>query len=106
MDSTTVIKILMAMIALLYLAGLTLVLICEWRKTSIYKQAKIQLEVVENLKMSRAVLHVKSFKIRQDYLRKMAEIDRRQRFILERLLLIKRSTLKTKCRNICPTILL
>lgn len=50
--------------------------------------------MAENLQISRAVLHVKTYKINRDYCQKIEKIERLQDFILKKMLLAKRSSLK------------
>jgi uncharacterized membrane protein len=106
MEFSIMLKILIAAVAGVYLLSLLMVLIYERRKMSLYKKAKKEIILIENLGISMAVLHAKMFRVRHDYLKMVGDIDRKQQFIFEKILLIRRSTFKTKYKNNCPAFLL
>ena len=91
---------IVAFAALLYCSGLGLVWLFEFRKKSLYQEMRKQVQVLENLRLSMAMLHVKMYKISEDYRRRNAELEKMQQFILEKWLFIKKSTLKTKYKNL------
>ena len=78
----------------LYISGLILVWLCEIRRNFLYRQMRQCIRLAENLQVSRAVLYIKTYKINRDYYQKIDKIERLQHFILKKMSLAKRSSLK------------
>lgn len=74
---------LLVLAALLYSLGVILVLICEHRMKRLYREMR-KIDVLENSGMSMALVHVKKYKITEDYRLKIARIQKAQKFILEK----------------------
>ena len=94
MQFLIIIESIAGFLALAYISGLILVWLCEIRSNILYRQMRRCLRLAENLQISRAVLHVKTYKINRDYCQKIEKIERLQDFILKKMLLAKRSSLK------------
>jgi hypothetical protein len=75
---------LLVLAALLYSLGVILVLICEHRMKRLYREMREKIDVLENSGMSMALVHVKKYKITEDYRLKIARIQKAQKFILEK----------------------
>lgn len=71
-----------------------MVWLCEIRRNSLYRQMRRCVRLAENLRISRAVLHVKTYKINRDYYQKIEKIERLQHFVLKKMSLARRSSLK------------
>ena len=94
MQSLIIIEYIAGFLALTYIGGLISVWICELKRNVLYRQMQQQIRLIESLHLSAAMLHVKTYKINMDYCRKIDEIDRVQRFVLKKMLLEKKSSLK------------
>jgi len=94
MQFLIVTEYILGLLALTYIAGIISVWACEFRKTILYRQMQQQIRSIENLHLSAAMLHVKTYKINRDYHQKIEEIECVQSFILKKMLLMKKSSLK------------
>lgn len=90
------IECIFALAALIYLIGLTIVWIWEFRKNALYAKRQQNLKMLEFLPKSAAVLHAKAYKIGKDYRNDLQRLEDVQFFILENILMLRKSTLKTK----------
>ncbi|HBI50857.1 MAG: hypothetical protein US57_C0002G0068 [Candidatus Moranbacteria bacterium GW2011_GWC2_37_73] len=96
MNIITTIEYLAAMMVGFYLIGLLMVWIYEFKRNAIYKKMQEKAKNLEQMHLSMAVTHAKAYKIMQDYRRDSSAAERVQQFILENVLLIRRSTLKSE----------
>ena len=55
--------------------------------------------MLENWQMSGAVMHVRSYKIKEDYRRKIMNIEEAQKLIIEKMLRMKKCSLKNNSLN-------
>jgi hypothetical protein len=94
MDMIKTIEYIVATLIVIYVCGISVVWIYEIREFKLYREAQRHMHMLEMCGLSMAVLHAKEFKIRQDYRRDSELLDRKRRFILENLLMIRRSSLK------------
>ena len=94
MQSLIIIEYLTGLLALIYIIGLISVWLCELKRNALYLQMQRRVRLIENLHLSAAMLHVKIYKINMDYCKKIEEIERLQHFILKKMLLVKKSSLK------------
>lgn len=93
------IKISIIFISITHLLGLLLVWQYENKKAKMYRIVSRQIELLRHFGLSMAVLHAKIFKVEQDYLQWIEMIEGRQQFIFEKVLFLKRGSLKTKYKN-------
>ena len=89
-------KILLGLIGGSYLAGLVAVWRYENKKAKVYRMVLVRIEALNNLGFSMATRHAKTFKLKQDYRQWVEIIEERQQFIFEKVLFLKKSTLKTE----------
>lgn len=82
---------LIFILAALYLAGLLVVVIYEFRMEMIYRAKNEALQHIQNLPKSMAVIHAKTFKIEQDYKQKTKILNKRQKQILRKLPYFRRA---------------
>lgn len=94
MQFLIIIEYILGFLTLAYIGGLISVWLCEIRRNILYRQMQRCVRLAENLHVSMAVLHVKTYKIKRDYYQKIDKIERIQHFILKKMLLTKRSSLK------------
>ena len=92
-------KILIVLIGAIYGAGLLAVWHCENQKEKMYRQVLAQLGFFKQLDLSMALRHAKIFKLENDYRQWLGMIESRQQFIFEKVLFLKKSSLKTKYKN-------
>ena len=93
------IKILIMFAGAIYVAGLLAVWNYENRKTKMHRLVLRQSKLLQSLGLSMALLHAKNFKLENDYRQWLEMIEVRQQFIFEKVLFLKKSSLKTKYRN-------
>lgn len=96
-----VIICIVSFLLFLYLCGLVFALAYEAKINKIFRKMKEETRSLENLKLSMAMIHLKTYKITQDYQKKISEMEKTRQFILEKWLFLKKSTLKIEYRNIC-----
>lgn len=84
------------LMAILYCAGLLLVWLYEMKEIRIYNEMCEKMRILENSRLTGAMLHVKKLKIKYDYHRIIVEIENHRQFIIENLLFLKKSTLKSE----------
>jgi len=94
MQSLIIIEYIAGFLALTYIGGLISVWLCEIRRNVLYRQMQKQIRSIENLHLSMAVLHVKTYKISRDYYQKIDVIERMQQSILRKMVFIKKGSLK------------
>ena len=99
MDAIILIKILLFVLGSAYISALLLAWRYESRKTNMYRMVLKRIEILKSLGLSMAVIHAKTFKIEEDYRKWIEMIENRQQFIFEKVLFLKRSTLKTKYKG-------
>ncbi len=93
------IKILIMFAGAIYVAGLLAVWNYENRKAKMYRLVLRQTKILRNLGLSMALVHAKIFKLENDYRQWLEMIEVRQQFIFEKVLFLKKSSLKTKYKN-------
>lgn len=86
---------LLALIASFYLLGIFSLLVCEYRTGALYRKCRTEIDYLENIGMSMALVHAKKYKITEDYRLEIAKIEKARKFIFEKLLFLRKSTLKT-----------
>ena len=94
MQSLIIIEYIAGFLALTYIGGLILMWSCELKRNVLYRQMQKEIRLIENFHLSAAMRHVKTYKINMDYCRKIDEVDRVQHFVLKKMLLAKKSSLK------------
>jgi hypothetical protein len=82
----TSISILLAFL-FIYLCGFALALFYEIKINKTFGRMRAEIKNLENSRLSMAMLHLKEYKITQDYRRKISEIERGRQFFLEKWLL-------------------
>ena len=97
----TAIIFIVSVVLFLYLCGLVSVWIYEIKINKIFRKMKEEIRDLENLKLSMAMLHIKTYRITQDYRKKISEMEKIRQFILEKWLFLKRSTLKIEYKSMC-----
>jgi len=95
MNILTTIEYFVAVMIGLYLIGLIVVWVYDLKRNAIYRRMRQHAMSLESLHLSMAVLHAKQYKIMEDYRRDVGVVERVQQFILENLLLIRKSSLKS-----------
>lgn len=88
-----IIKILIAMIAMAYVASLLRVVFYEFKMEKIYREKKSALEGLKGTRLSGAVIGAKAFKIEQDYKKMVGILDKRQRLLLRKMPYFRRAYL-------------
>jgi len=88
MQSLIIIEYLAGFLAFTYIGGLILMWSCELKRNVLYRQMQKQIRSIENLHLSMAVLHVKTYKISRDYYKKIDKIECIQHFILKKMLYV------------------
>ncbi len=99
METILIIKLFLVVIGSAYAVGLFLVWWYENKKTRMYRIVLRQIDFLKSLRLSMALLHVKIFKVEQDYRQWSEMIDGRQQFIFEKVLFLRKSTLKIKYKQ-------
>jgi len=87
-------KILLGLVGGIYVSGLLTIWQYENKKARVYRLVLAQLEILKQLGLSMATRHAKTFKLKQDYRQWVEMIEVRQQFIFEKVLFLKKSTLK------------
>lgn len=85
-------------LALLFLTafcvGMVSVWICEWRINVLYKKMRQKIKTLESLRISGALLYTKIYKIKEDYNRRILNIEKIQKLISEKIKICRESSLK------------
>jgi hypothetical protein len=89
-------KILLGLVSGIYVSGLLTIWQYENKKAKVYRLVLARIEVLNHLGLSMATRHAKTFKLKQDYRQWVEMIEQRQQFIFEKVLFLKKSTLKIK----------
>ena len=92
-------KIFLGLVGGIYVSGLLTVWQYENKKAKVYRLVLARIEDLNYLGLSMATRHAKTFKLKQDYRQWMEMIEQRQQFIFEKVLFLKKSSLKTKYKN-------
>lgn len=87
---------MIGIVALAYLGCAASAWAYELRIDALYRSMRKRKMRLEEIGLSMAVLHAKAYKITEDHRKKISEFEKRQRFIVEKLLFLKKGTLKTK----------
>lgn len=95
---TTFVYIMLLIVAA-FCVGVASVWICEWRMNELYKMMNEEIKALENTRISEAVLHIKSYRIKENYRRKILNIEETQKLILEKMLRMKKCSLKNNSLN-------
>lgn len=96
METFTIIKYLFFIGIVFYVTGLLLAWFYETRKNVLYQKMRKQIKLLESFGQKSAVTQIRLYRINQDYDREVLKLERVQQFILENMLLIRRSPLKIK----------
>ncbi|EKE20192.1 MAG: hypothetical protein ACD_8C00044G0010 [uncultured bacterium] len=96
MNIFSIITIVLIVIAGLYGIGLFAVWLYEMKEVRVYNEMREKMRILENSRLTGAMLHVKKLKIQYDYHRIIVEIENYRQFIIENLLFLKKSTLKSE----------
>ena len=70
MQSLIIVEYVAGFLAPIYISGLILMWSCELKRNVLYRQMRQQIRLIENLHLSTAMQHVKTYKINMDYCRK------------------------------------
>ena len=89
----------MLLVIAAFCVGVASAWICEWRINDLHKMMNEKIKTLENLRISEAVLHIKSYKIKEDYRRKILNIEETQKLIIEKILRMKKCSLKNNSLN-------
>ncbi len=87
-------KILLGLVGGIYVSGLLTIWQYENKKAKVYRLVLARIETLKKLGLSMATRHAKTFKLKQDYRQWVELIEQRQQFIFEKVLFLKKSTLK------------
>ncbi|EKD46763.1 MAG: hypothetical protein ACD_67C00073G0001 [uncultured bacterium] len=90
-----ILTLLIAIMFFVYVALHLLVWVYEIKAKIVYSEMHEQLRILENAGLAGALLHAKTLRIQYDHNRLTAEIEGRRQFIIENLLFLKKSTLKS-----------
>lgn len=87
--------------ASMFCAGVAVVWIFEWRMNSLRKMMGNEIRCIENLPISNAVMHIRTYRIKENYRRRILNIEKNQKFILEKILMTKKGSFKNTslCQN-------
>lgn len=83
------------LMSVLYCLGLFAVWLYGMKEVRVYNEMSAEMRILENSRLTGAMLHVKKLKIQYDYHRIIMEIENYRQFIIENLLFLKKSTLKS-----------
>ena len=89
MDIIIAIEYLIGVMLGLYLTGLMVVWFYEIKRNSLRERMRLQMKFLENSHLSMALLHAKTYKIKEDYNREALGMEMVQQFILRNVLLIR-----------------
>ena len=90
---TTLIYIVLLFLAA-FCVGMISVWICEWRINVLYKKMRRKIKTLESLQISGALLYTKTYKIKEDYNRRILNVEKIQKLILEKIKICRESSLK------------
>lgn len=84
------------LVGMFYCLGLLLVWLYEMKEIRVYNEMREKMRILENSRLTGAMIHAKKLKIQYDYHRIIVEIENYRQFIIENLLFLKKSTLKSE----------
>lgn len=94
MNMLITIEYFVGLMLVLYLIGMIVVLVYDFKKNSLYKSMQESVRNMGSLHLSMAVIHARTYMIMENYRRDVFAIERVQQFILENMFFVRRSTLK------------
>ncbi|EKE25277.1 MAG: hypothetical protein ACD_5C00226G0003 [uncultured bacterium] len=95
MNILIAIKYIAVLLTGLYLAGLLIVWIFEFKKNNLYSRMQKRLKLLEGMRLSTALGYAKAYKIKHDYRREIEPLERVQKFILIQVLFMAKTQNKT-----------
>lgn len=95
MNILTTIEYLVGLMAVLYLIGMIVVLIYDFKKNSLYRNMRESIRDMEGLQLSMAVMHARTYMVMENYRRDLSMVEKVQQFILENMFFVRRRTLKS-----------
>ena len=94
MQIFVIIEYILGITFFVYFSGVVSIWICEFRMNILCKKMRQKIHLLERFNMSKAVFYAKMYKISEDHRKDILGIERVQQFILENVLMLRKSSLK------------